>query len=59
MVKLAKQEGKAVLWDRKAASWSGELSSAPGVGSACPAQVWAGSGGCKEINRANPVMAVA
>lgn len=57
--KLAKQEGKAALWDRKAACGSGELSSAPAVGSACPAQVWAGSGGCKEPDRANPVVAVA
>lgn len=47
MAKLAKQEGKSVLGDRTAACWRGELSSAPAVGSVCPAQVWAGMGDAK------------
>lgn len=46
MVKLAKQEGESVLWDRKAACWS-EVSPAPAVGPVCLDQVWAGVGDAK------------
>lgn len=54
MVKLAKQEGKSVLGDRTAACWSGELSSAPAVGSVCPDQVWEGMWDAK--NQTGPAL---